>query len=111
MSDRSDIPRMETILMYIDDLFEIIARHSGIDATLADREGQYAIMMCLIQIGETLGKMESPHIREELPIRLASDLRNVIVHTYEGTDFDAIRRTVATHLPQLKQQITNLLTQ
>ena len=65
MSHKSDAVRLESILMYIEDINEIIRKHTGVEETLADKEGQYAVMMCLVQIGETLGRIESPDLRDK----------------------------------------------
>ena len=105
MSHKTDTARLESILMYIEDINEIIQKHSNVEATLADMEGQYAVMMCLVQIGETLGRIESPGLREKLPVKLASSLRNIIVHDYEGVDPKIVRQTISESLPKLKTQI------
>ena len=105
MSHKTDAARLESILMYIEDIDEIIQKHSGIEPTLADKEGQYAVMMCLVQIGETLGRIESPGLREKLPIKLASSLRNIIVHNYEGVDPKVVALTISESLPKLKTQV------
>jgi hypothetical protein len=39
MSHKSDAVRLESILMYIADINEIIRKHSGVEDTLADKEG------------------------------------------------------------------------
>jgi uncharacterized protein with HEPN domain len=109
MSRRSDSARIEAILMYIDDINEIVAKHGDIDQTLSEKEGEYAVMMCLVQIGELLGKIESSELREKLPVRLAANMRNVIVHNYEGVDKQIIRLTVLESLPRLKSDISSLL--
>jgi uncharacterized protein with HEPN domain len=105
MSHKSDTVRLESILMYIDDINEIIRKHTGVKETLADKEGQYAVMMCLVQIGETLGRIESPGLRDKLPVKLGSSLRNIIVHDYEGVDPKIVGLTISESLPKLKAQI------
>ena len=44
------------------------------------------MMLCLSQIGELLGKIESLGIVDQLPVRLETGLRNVIIHNYDGID-------------------------
>ena len=105
MSHRSDAARLESILMYIEDIDEIIQKHSSVEETLADKEGQYVAMMCLVQIGETLGKIESPDLRDKLPVKLASSLRNIIIHNYEGVDPKIIGLPISESLPKLKAQV------
>jgi hypothetical protein len=44
MSRESDIIKLVRIESLIDDVFEIVDRHGTVASTLADKEGQYAIM-------------------------------------------------------------------
>ncbi len=60
MSHRADLARRERILNYIDDIAEIVKRHRTAEKTLKDKEGQYAVFLCLVQIGELLGKISTP---------------------------------------------------
>ena len=109
MSLKSDTARLEQILAYIDDIDEIISRHKTIVKTLNDLEGQYAVMLCLSQVGELLGKIESPDIANHLPVRLAIGLRNVISHNYDGIDLTIVENTVIHNIPELKKTITSIL--
>ena len=68
MSLKTDRARMEFILEMVGDIELIISRHHGIMESLEDKEGFHAIMMCFLQIGEALGKLESEAIKQDLPI-------------------------------------------
>ena len=109
MSLRSDTARLEQIFVYIADIAEIISRHETIVKTLNDLEGQYAVMLCLSQIGELLGKIETPGFIDKLPVRVATGLRNIINHDYDGIDLTIVENTVSHDIPELKNTIVSLL--
>ena len=109
MSLKSDTARLEQILSYIDDIAEIVSRHKTIVKTLNDIEGQYAVMLCLSQIGELLGKIESSDIADLLPVRLAIGLRNVISHNYDGVDLTIVENAVIHDIPELRNKIISIL--
>ena len=109
MSLKSDTAKLEQILEYIDDIAKIIFRHENILRTLEDLEGQYAVMLCLSQIGELLGKIKTPAFISKLPIRVATGLRNIINHDYDGVDLTIVESTVLHDIPELKNTIVSLL--
>ena len=109
MSRKADLARLERITSYIDDILTIVDRHGSIDDTLGDMEGQYAVMLCLTQIGEQLGKIQEPSFVAQLPVRMAGGLRNIIVHDYEGVEMTIVGNTISKSLPELKTIIRMLL--
>lgn len=109
MSLKSDTARLEQVLAYIADINEIVSRHNTIVETLNDLEGQYAVMLCLSQIGELLGKIESLDFAGQLPVQLATGLRNIISHNYDGIDLIIIEDTVIRDIPKLKNTIVSIL--
>jgi uncharacterized protein with HEPN domain len=109
MSFKSDIGRLETIWNLISDIEKIIERHGDIDLTIEDLEGQYAIMMCLVQVGEILNRIESPDLVKQLPVKYAVAFRNIIVHEYENMDKTIVKNILQINLPELKSQIHLIL--
>jgi uncharacterized protein with HEPN domain len=109
MSLKSDIGRLENLWNYILDIEAIISKHNGIDKTLEDMEGQYAVMMYLVQIGEILNKIESKNFVEQLPIKYAVAFRNIIVHEYENMDTTIVKNILEKNIPELKSQIEPIL--
>lgn len=105
MSKKSDLIKLEFILKLIEDIESIIKRHNGIENSLLDFEGQHAILMCLMQIGENLNAIKTEDLREVLPISLAYKMRNVIAHHYDGIDIAKIEITINENIPELKQDI------
>ncbi len=109
MSNRSDIARLEMILKYIGDIQIIVARHGSVHDALVDMEGQYALMMCLSQIGENMKKIKNPVFVSQLPVAQVTGMRNRIFHDYEGIDYIIAENTISESLPELKDKIISLL--
>jgi len=109
MSDRADRARLEYLLKLIDDLNVIVGRHNGVAAAIKDVEGFHAVMMCCLQLGETLNKLENPSIREKLPVSLAYSMRNIIALDYLGINSEIIFATVENDIPNLCRQIESIL--
>jgi uncharacterized protein with HEPN domain len=109
MSRSGDLARLELILNYASDIDEIVERHGGVSGTLRDKEGRYAVLLCLAQIGELLSRIETQAYIESLPIRFARGLRNIIVHDYEGVDLTIVEGTLETSVPELTRSIESIL--
>ena len=103
MSSRSDLAKVELILKYISDIQKIIERHGSVEKALDDYEGDYAIMMCLAQIGEAVNKISEREILENIPVYKISGMRNRIIHGYEDIDKTIITEVLTVHLPDLKE--------
>src|ERR1035437_10373118 len=109
MSNRADRARLEYLLKLIDDLTVIIGRHNGVVGAIEDVEGCHAVMMCCLQLGETLNKLEKSSLREKLPVSLAYAMRNIIAHDYLGINPDVIVATVENDIPNLRSQVESIL--
>lgn len=109
MSIKADHARLEYLLKLIDDLTTITSRHNGVGAAIEDVEGFHAVMMCCLQIGETLNKLETPELREQLPVTLAYAMRNIIAHDYLGINPEVIVSTVENDIPLMRGQIEVIL--
>lgn len=109
MSVKADRARLEYILKLIVDLEVIVSRHGSINATIKDVEGFHAVMMCCLQLGETLNKLETPVLRYKLPVSLAYSMRNIIAHDYLGINPDVIVSTIENDIPEMSRQIASIL--
>ena len=98
--------KLEFILQMIDDTEYIIAQHNGIitDA-LSHRISKPAVLMSLLQIGETLGKMRFDNELLNEYAKGAYNVRNFIAHDYEGVNMAIIENIVRTMLTPLKMAI------
>ena len=108
MSKLSDISRLEFILEMIEDIEYTIEENTSLAKALENRIGKHALLMCLMQIGESLNKIETPSLKEQLPIKGAYDVRNFIAHDYEGVDAGLIENILRYLIPELKMTIKGL---
>ncbi len=104
---------VEYVLEMIENIETVIERHGGIVSALDDAvEGRAAILMFLLQCGESLHKLDpslKSKYRLETEARGAYDVRNFIAHDYEGVNIVVIETILRDHLPVLKTKMQNLL--
>jgi len=109
MSLKGDHARLEYVVKLIDDIHFIIERHGDTATALKDTEGYHALMMCLMQIGETLNSIKDEEIRNSLPVSLAYGFRNVIAHNYLGINPQVVITTIDADLPVLRSSVVDLI--
>jgi uncharacterized protein with HEPN domain len=109
VSKTSDISRLEFNLEMIEDIEYTIKENASLTQALENRIGKHALLMCLMQIGESLNKIESPALQEQLPIKGAYDVRNFIAHDYQGVDVDLLENILRHLIPELKMTIKTIL--
>ena len=72
---------------------------------MADRDFQYAMAFCILQIGELAGKL-SEELRmasdEEIPWAKIRGMRNIVVHDYGNIDLDILWSVVNNDIPSLR---------
>ena len=109
MSKISDRAKLEFIINLIDDIEFIINRHESISNTLNDIEGKHAVLMCLQQIGESLGKLEDTKMKSQLEGKEANLMRNIIAHDYMGIKVSIVVGPLEISIPKLKSNIHLIL--
>jgi len=109
MYDTGDLARLEFALQMINNIESIVKRHGSINLALEDIEGQSAILLCLLQIGEKLSKLKTPVLREEMPIKAAQSVRNIIVHNYININLSLVEEIVSLNLPELKEKLSKAI--
>ncbi len=105
MFSKSDMARLEFIVLLVKDIEIIVARHGTVENTLDDVEGRYALLMCCQQIGETLFKLQDDTIKNGLPIQSAYGMRNIIAHDYLGINSKIVAKIISDDIPELKSKI------
>lgn len=109
MSKKSDLAKLDFILVMIETIRFVCKRHGGIKKALNDIEGQNAIFMCLIQVGEKLKKIEDPVIKEKLPVKEAASVRNFIIHEYAGVNIEIIHEILDSDIKELEKTIKMIM--
>ncbi len=104
--------KIEFILLMIENIYIIIDRHNGIVNALDDTvEARPALLMCLMQIGESLNKIDKD-ILEKFELLLDAkgsyDVRNFIAHDYEGVNLGLIEIILRDNLSVLEEKILKL---
>jgi uncharacterized protein with HEPN domain len=84
-------------------------RFDSIVDMLDDKMAYDAVLMCLLQIGETLKKLQHTPFASRLPIKGAYDVRNFIAHDYEGVNKAIIEDVIRKAIPQLDEMIVSIL--
>ena len=109
MSNVSDISRLEFILEMIEDIEYTVKENASLTKALENRIGKHALLMCLMQIGESLNKIQDETLKKALPIKGAYNVRNFIAHDYEGVDTGLIDNILRYLIPELKMIIQKIL--
>ena len=112
MSNSALEAQVAYIQKMIGNIETILKRHNGVENALADEvEARAAIMMSLMQIGETINKIDTG-LLEQFDLlqdaRGAYSVRNFIAHDYEGVDVALIAEIINDNVPQLDQKLQNL---
>ena len=102
---------------YVRDILEEIqlvmefAKNITIDDFLGDRKTQRAIEKCLGNMGEA-SKRIPESIRKkhpEIPFRQMSQMREIVVHDYDGINYMIVWDTVTKEIPPLEEKVEALL--
>lgn len=112
MSSISVYAKTKFILQMIGNIKQIISRHGGIIKALEDEvEAQPAILMGLLQIGESLNKIdkeiiEKYNLQEEA--KGSYEVRNLIAHDYERVRLAIIEDILRNSLEELETKVLKL---
>jgi len=112
MSSKSTEARVAFIMKMISHIDSIVLRHGKITKVLEDEiEARPAMMMALMQIGESLNKIDPTILKK---FNLLEDtigsynVRNFIAHDYDGVDLALIETVIRIHFPILKEKMQKL---
>lgn len=109
MLSESDKATLEFILKMVNTIDIIVNNHGGIDRALEDLEGQNALLMCILQIGENLNKIKDENLRMNLPVKESYGLRNIITHHYDSVDIPTISEIIEFDIPDLKEKLIRFI--
>jgi uncharacterized protein with HEPN domain len=109
MSHKGDIAKLCKALKYISNIEQIVARYQDSITALQDLEGQPALLMCLMQIGEILNRLNDVELLVKLEIRKIVAFRNIVAHEYEAVLLDKTNLIIKNNIPELKSQIIQQL--
>lgn len=105
-----DTAKFEFVILMIQNLESYQNRYGGVFQMLQDGMAFDAVLMCLMQIGETLNKIKGQYKElDDDEIKGAYDVRNFIAHDYEGVRKSIIEDVVRYYIPKLKSNIEKIL--
>jgi len=111
MSKVSVVAKVDFILEMVSNIEKIIKRHNGIVNALDDYEGKMAIMMGLLQIGESLNKIDKEYLEKYNLLndtKGAYNVRNFIAHDYDGVNMVVVEDIIRVYLPKLKDKVVEM---
>ena len=105
MNTRDEIV-LKKIIQYADEISETISRFNLTqDSFTDDFIARNAISMCILQIGELVGKLSDEFKAENnaMPWREIKAMRNIAAHNYGEIDIDILWETATCDIPDLKE--------
>ena len=112
MPDNRDAEILRHILRYCD---QVDTAHADFGSS-RKRFGesttyQNAVCMCILQIGELVGKLSEPFRMEHngIPWHKIRGMRNFVAHEYGHLDLDVVWYTATKSIPELKIYCESIL--
>ena len=112
MRNDRDSAVIERMIKYCEDIEVLLERFDrSFDSYTNDISFQYSCNMCIIQIGELVGRLseEFTDANNDIPWHAIKAMRNLHAHDYENVDLDIVWNTLTTEIPELKTQLEQLL--
>ena len=97
---------IKKIIQYADEIEETISRFNLTHESFTeDFIARNAIAMCILQIGELVGKLSDGFKVENnaMPWREIRTMRNIAAHNYGEIDIDILWETATGDIPDLKE--------
>ena len=103
---------LKKIVSYCDDITDMVMElDNESEAFEQQKTYQYAVSMCILQIGELVAKLsdEGTSMLPEVPWRAIRGMRNIYAHNYERTKLSTLWQTVTEDIPKLREQLQSVL--
>lgn len=108
-----DYQRIEHIRDYCLDIETAVANHGASFAEFeADREFQYSVSFCLLQIGELVAGLTQGFraaTADRMQWSLIKGMRNMVAHGYGSMSHDILWETITSDIPGLRKYCEELL--
>lgn len=108
----NDIDILKKIIGYCDDIEMLKDKYNcSYEQYERDISFQYSCNMCIIQIGELVGRLSEECIEKyrEIPWHAIKGMRNLHAHDYENVDLEIVWNTLLEDIPYLKEQISKMI--
>lgn len=102
------------IIRYCEDVEKIMGQYQNEFSKYQEEIAfQYACNMCIIQIGELVGRLSAEFMEEhgEIPWRAIKGMRNLHAHDYENVDLEIVWNTLVEEIPNLERKLKGIIVQ
>lgn len=99
------------IIDYCDKINDILSEIDyDYDVFITHEIYQLSCSMCVLQIGENVGKIsdEFKEDHDDIPWSKIKGLRNIAAHQYEHVEFIVLWNTLVDRIPELREVLLNL---
>lgn len=107
-----DIDSIQKMIRYCTEADSLLERcQRDFETYRKDILFQYACNMCVMQIGELVGRLSDNCIEKnsEIPWHAIRAMRNLHAHEYEKVNLEIVWATLTTRIPELKGQLEKIL--
>ena len=99
----SDIEVLNSIVKYCNDIDSLMKKYnSSFETYETDISFQYSCNMCIIQIGELVGRLSDEFIEgvKHIPWHAIKGMRNLHAHDYENVDLEIVWNSLTEDIPE-----------
>ena len=102
---------LDRIIRYCNDVESLLTEYKN-DFEIYKKKiaFQYSCNMCIIQIGELVGRLSDDFLSKhnEIPWYAIKAMRNLHAHDYDRVDLEIVWNTLTKDIPELKETIMNI---
>lgn len=106
-----DVQIIKKMIGYCEDIEKLMDNFGkDFEKYQSDIAFQYSCNMCIIQIGELVGRL-SEEVQQEysdIPWHAIKGMRNLHAHDYENVDLEIVWNTLIEEVPELKNSLIEL---
>lgn len=102
---------LKKMIKYCDEIAQMLENHNCDKEVFENNsEFQFAVGMCIIQIGELVSKLDDDFIKNhaDIPWRHIKGMRNIYTHDYDIVDNEMVWKTITNETPELKQKLQEI---
>ncbi len=107
-----DLHILEHMIAYCEQIEQTQARFGGQEVFFTDPIYRNAAALCILQIGELVGKLSEEFRAQHpaIPWREIKAMRNIVAHSYGTVDPETTWEVIRDDIPALKQYCQSLIT-
>lgn len=112
MRNERDVVTIKRMIDYCDDIDLLLNQYNrDFKRYVEDISFQYSCNMCIIQIGELVGRLSDELLEEytDIPWHAIKSMRNLHAHDYDNVDLDIVWNTLVEDIPALREQLMKIL--